>query len=143
MAKTRVAPKKTISVAKLELQAALLAILAPSKAACSSNLATKVLAKELTIPIRRRKFWTNSSCVWNWLRTTASHYKPFVSHRIGEIQTLTESGEWRFVPGTQNPADWGTRSTLTGDQARLDRRSKILQTHQAYCLIIYRWILHP
>ena len=104
MAKTRVAPKKTISVAKLELQAALL----------GARMA-KVLVKELIIPIRRRRFWTDSSCVRNWLRTTASYYKPFVSHRIGEIQTLTESGEWRFVPGTQNPADWATRSTLTGD----------------------------
>ena len=104
MAKTRVAPKKTISVAKFELQAALL----------GARMA-KVLVKELTIPIRRRRFWTDSSCVRNWLRTTALHYKPFVSHRIGEIQTLTESGEWRFVPGTQYPADWVTRSTLTGD----------------------------
>ena len=33
----------------------------------------------------------------------------------GEIQTLKESGEWRFVPGTQNPADWATGSTLSGD----------------------------
>ena len=104
MAKTRVAPKKTISVAKLELQAALL----------GARMA-KILVKELTIPIRRRRFWTDSSCVRNWLRTTASYYKPFVSHRIGLIQTLTESGDWRFVPGTQNPANWATRSTLTGD----------------------------
>ena len=104
MAKTRVAPKKTISVAKLELQAALL----------GARMA-KMLVKELTTSIRRRRFWTDSSCVRNWLRTTASHYKPFVSHRIGEMQTFTESGEWRFVPGTQNPADWATRSTLTAD----------------------------
>ena len=61
--------------------------------ASEEAFAGKVLVKELTIPIRRRRFWTDSSCVRNWLRTTASHYNPFVSHRIGEIQTLTESGE--------------------------------------------------
>ena len=75
---------------------------------------TKVLVKELTIPIRTI-FWTDSSCVRKWLRTTASHYKPYVSHRIGEIQTLTESGERKFVPGTQNPEDWANRSSFTGD----------------------------
>jgi hypothetical protein len=25
--------------------------------------------------------------------------EPFVSHRIGDIQLLTESKEWRFLPG--------------------------------------------
>lgn len=35
-----------------------------------------------------------------------------MSHRIGEIQTLTEAAEWRFVPGRQNPADGATRSEI-------------------------------
>ena len=51
MAKTRVAAKKTISVAKLELQAALL----------GARIA-KTLGEELTILIQRRRLWTNSSC---------------------------------------------------------------------------------
>ena len=53
-AKTRVAPKKTISVAKMELQAAL--------------LGTRVLAtvqKDLSIEIKRRIYWTDSGCVRN------------------------------------------------------------------------------
>ena len=54
MAKTRVAPKKTISVAKLELQAALL-----------GSRKAKTLGEELTIMINRRKLWTDSSCVRN------------------------------------------------------------------------------
>ena len=63
MAKTRVAPKKTISVAKLELQATLL----------GARIA-QTLGEELSLPIKRRRLWTDSSCVRNWLRTTASYY---------------------------------------------------------------------
>ncbi len=38
-----------------------------------------------------------------------------MSNRIGEIQTLTEAAEWRFVPGRLNPADAATRSAF-GDE---------------------------
>lgn len=36
----------------------------------------------------------------------------FVSHRVGEIQTLTEPEEWRFIPGRLNPADEAMRSSI-------------------------------
>jgi hypothetical protein len=36
----------------------------------------------------------------------------YVSHRIGEIQTLTEADEWQFVSGKLNPADEAPRSQL-------------------------------
>ena len=96
--------KKTISVAKLELQAALL-----------GAWIAQTLGEELSLTIRRRRRWTDSSCARNWLRTTASYYKPFVSYRFGEVQTLKQASEWWFVPGKQNPADWATRSTLTSE----------------------------
>ena len=37
------------------------------------------------------------------MRATAALYQPSVSHRIGEIQTITTAQEWRFVPGPLNP----------------------------------------
>ncbi len=51
----------------------------------------------------------------NWIRAAASDYQVFVSNRVGELQTITEADEWRFVPGRLNPADAATRSTLDGD----------------------------
>ena len=104
MAKTKVAPKKTISVAKLELQSAL----------PGARLAEYV-EEGLTRTINKRYFWTDSACVRNWVRSPAAYYKPFINHRIGEIQTLTESAEWRFVPGKLNVSDLATRSGLEGD----------------------------
>ncbi len=39
----------------------------------------------------------------------------FVSNRVGELETITEAEELRFVPGRLNPANAATRSTLDGD----------------------------
>jgi hypothetical protein len=75
-ASSKLAPKKTISVPKLELNAALL----------SSRVAAAI-QNCITHPIRQKFFWTDSSTVRNWIRATASFYQVFVSNRIGEIQT--------------------------------------------------------
>ncbi|XP_032784829.2 uncharacterized protein LOC116922564 [Daphnia magna] len=100
-ASSKLAPKKTLSVPKLELNAALL----------SSRVAAAIQSC-LNYPIQQWFFWTDSSTVRNWIRATPSFYQVFVSNRIGEIQTLTETEEWRFVPGRLNPADAATRSRI-------------------------------
>ncbi|KFD60963.1 hypothetical protein M514_26861 [Trichuris suis] len=69
MAKSKLAPLKAVSVARLELQAALL----------GARLAAYV-GRGLTKQIGRRRFWTDSSCVRNWIRSPAAYYKPYVSH---------------------------------------------------------------
>ena len=43
---------------------------------------------------------------------TAAYYQIFVSNRIGEIQTITQPEDWRFIPGKLNPADLATRSSM-------------------------------
>ena len=98
---TKLAPLKTLSVPRLELNAALL----------GARMA-RMVQTELTRKVTSRYFWTDSSTVRNWIRATATLYQTFVNHRIGEIQTLTETQEWRFVPGKLNPADAATRSQL-------------------------------
>ncbi|XP_059083353.1 uncharacterized protein LOC131880688 [Tigriopus californicus] len=96
--KTRVAPKKPLTIPKLELQAAVLA----------ARLAD-YLGRVLRIKLDGRFFWTDSRVVHCWIRSVAQTYKPFVALRIGEIQGLTLEREWRHVPGKLNPADLGTR----------------------------------
>ena len=91
IAKTKIGPKKVLSIPKMELQGALM----------GARLAEYVKSA-VTRPITQRKFWTDSSCVRGWIRSTAAYYKVFVSHRLGEIQTLTNANEWRFVPGRSN-----------------------------------------
>ncbi|XP_045030399.1 uncharacterized protein LOC123472602 [Daphnia magna] len=97
----KLAPLKTVSVCKLELNAALM----------GARLAHFVQGA-LRRRCDARFFWTDSSTVRSWVCGTSSHSQMYVSHRIGEIQTLTEPGEWWFVPGRYNPADAATRSQL-------------------------------
>ncbi|XP_032782640.2 uncharacterized protein LOC116920627 [Daphnia magna] len=103
-AATKLAPLKTVSVCKLELTAALL----------GARLA-RFVGESMTRKVNIRKFWTDSSTVRNCVRAVSAQYQVYVSHRIGEIQTLTAAHEWRFVPGRLNPADAATRSQLEAE----------------------------
>jgi hypothetical protein len=103
-AATKLPPLKTVSGCKLELNVALL----------GTRLA-RFVGDSLTRKIDSRFFWTDSSTVRNWVRAVSAQYQVYVSHRIGEIQTLTEADEWRFVPEKFNPADAATRSQLEAE----------------------------
>ena len=93
---TRLAPLKTVSVCKLELNAALV----------GSRLANFVQTA-LRRRCDARYFWTDSSTVRNWVRAVSARYQVYVSHRIGEIQTLRN-----LMTGKLNLADAATRSQL-------------------------------
>jgi len=74
MAKTKLFPRKTISLAKAELNAALLG-------ARLSNYVKEAINRKIDHLYQ----WTDSSCVRNWIRAPARNYMTFVAHRIGEI----------------------------------------------------------
>ncbi|XP_046450173.1 uncharacterized protein LOC124198385 [Daphnia pulex] len=78
-AATKLAPLKTVSVCKLELTAALLGV-----------RLTRFVKQALTRKMDAHFYWTDSSTVRNWVRATSAQYQVYVSHRIGEIQTLTQ-----------------------------------------------------
>lgn len=65
----------------------------------------KVIQTELTIPIHKVTFWSDSTTVLYWLTLESCRYKVFVGTRAAEIQTLTDMAEWRYVESVNNPAD--------------------------------------
>ncbi|GBP87038.1 hypothetical protein EVAR_65513_1 [Eumeta japonica] len=79
MAKARVAPLKITSVPRLELQAAVMGV----RLACCTEEGHDVKPDQ-------RVFWTDSRTVLTWIKTGARAYKPFVAHRLAEIEEETK-----------------------------------------------------
>lgn len=103
MARSRVAPKKQLSVPRLELCAAL-----------SGAQLAKTLNSELTLNIRQTVMWSDSTTVLHWIKSESCNYKVFVGTRIAEIQDLVGCENWNYVDSDNNPADDITRGkTLT------------------------------
>lgn len=97
-AKTRVAPKKPLSIPKLELQAAVL----------SARLSTVVI-KEHDYRIDSTYLWTDSSTVFQWIRGESKRHPAIIANRVGEILDTAEPSQWNHCPCALNPGDDGSR----------------------------------
>lgn len=75
IARSRVAPKRSHSMPRLELCAAL----------TGAQLA-QVLQRELTINFDRLILWSDSTTVLTWLKSESCRFKVFVGTRVAEIQ---------------------------------------------------------
>ena len=100
--KARVAPMKTLTVPKLELQAALLA----------ARLREEI-CKALTVPVQNTFMWTDSTTVLQWLNSLDKQ-PIFVANRVSEILEGTSVDQWHNVASHANPADAGTRGMSSG-----------------------------
>ncbi|XP_068742081.1 uncharacterized protein [Montipora capricornis] len=93
-AKSRVAPLKQLTIPRLELQAAVLA----------SRLAKSIL-DESRIQFESVKFLTDSTITLAWIQCASRSFKPFVSSRVGEIQSKSDPSQWKHIPSEENVAD--------------------------------------
>uniref|UniRef100_A0A1I7SYW5 Integrase catalytic domain-containing protein n=1 Tax=Caenorhabditis tropicalis TaxID=1561998 RepID=A0A1I7SYW5_9PELO len=87
---------------------------------CASNLAVTIV-KELRIPIKRVRLFTDSSCALYWVLTTAQK-RVWVANRVDKIvsnqdflKKLGIETSIHHVPSNQNPADLATRGISTTD----------------------------
>ncbi|GFY63215.1 DUF1758 domain-containing protein [Trichonephila inaurata madagascariensis] len=91
--KSRVAPMKSLKLPRLEQIAALLsARLAKHVSSC--------LKFDANI-----YYWTDSLISYYWIRGDSSAFKPYVKNRAQEIQSLSDSIQWRHCLGKDNPAE--------------------------------------
>ena len=94
-AKTRLAPKNA-TIPRLELLGCLI----------GARLASSIIASvDQQWPVT---LWSDSTTALTWIRRHDS-WGVFVNNRVQEIRRLTKVTDWRFVPGSTNPADLPSR----------------------------------
>jgi hypothetical protein len=68
----------------------------------------------LRLEIEGVRFFTDSSAVLGMINKDSGTFLEFVGTRVSEIRTKSRvDTEWFWIPGELNPADMGTRPTMT------------------------------
>ena len=104
MARNRVAPLKQLSIPRLELQAAVLAV-----------RLYNLVKQELTVTVKDTIFWSDSKTVFQYISNESRRFHTFVANRVSEIHDAADPKQWRHVPGLLNPADDCTRGLRAAD----------------------------
>ena len=97
--KCRVAPMRHLSIPRLELQAAVMAVRLKEQ-----------IVKEHETKIHSCNFWSDSTTVLQWIHSSHRKQQVFVANRVAEILDTTNVSQWRHVSDINNPADIGTRA---------------------------------
>lgn len=93
-AKSKVASMGKLTIPRLELNGArLLARL------------LKETTDALGLAPHKTFLWSDSTIVLHWIRTSPHLLQVYASHRVAEIQKLTNTSDWRHVRSQNNPAD--------------------------------------
>ena len=109
MAKCRLAPLKKITIPRMELTAAKLAI------------SVKVtLLQELDMKIDACIFWTDSTAVLRYINNSSKRFQRFVANRLEFIHEHSSPHQWKYVSSQMNPADHASRGCKISEFVRLD-----------------------
>ena len=111
LGKSRVAPLKLMTIPRMELAAAVVAV----------NI-DKMIKKELQLALLDSTFWTDSTTVLKYIANDTLRFKTFVANRISTIRDTTKLSQWRYINTVDNPADCASRG-LTANK---------LMSHQSW-----------
>lgn len=98
MAKARVAPSKPVTIPRLELTAAVVAVRVGA-----------FLDKELDYKSMRQFYWTDSRVVLGYVANEARRFHIYVANRVQHIREYTSVDQWNYIETGSNPADLASR----------------------------------
>ncbi|XP_067949423.1 uncharacterized protein [Watersipora subatra] len=96
--KARVTPVKSITIPRLELQAAHGAV-----------TLTQNVINELHLLNAQTYYYTDSEAVLGYITNTEARFPTFVANRVERIRDHSKSEQWFHVPTDINPADHASR----------------------------------
>ena len=98
--KSRLVPRKTLSIPKLET--------------CSMVLGTQ-MTQTVQITVNQNGFtteiyaWNDSTVALAWINPAPSRFATLIANRVTRVQHITQPEKWKNVPTEENPADRTTR----------------------------------
>ena len=108
MGKSRVSPSKPVTIPRLELTAATLAVKQDVQ-----------IREELDIKVDSVVFWTDSTCVLQYINSEAGRFQTFVANRIATIHETSSPSQWRYVSSELNPADHASRGLNSDEDEKI------------------------
>jgi len=110
MAKSRLAPVKTVTLPRLELMSATLAV-----------KVDQLMQRELDIPLAKSVFWTDSTNMLQYISNEHKRFHTFVANRLAAIRDYSSPEQLRHVSSQENVADEVSRG-LTADELIRNQR---------------------
>ena len=98
IAKSKVAPLKTVDIVRIELCGAVL----------GARL-RKTVQDQMSVQFQKVIHLTDSEIVHAMINRQSYGFNTFVANRVGEIHRNSQAHEWAWIPGTTNIADMTTR----------------------------------
>ncbi len=96
--KARVAPQPVLTIPRLELCAAVLAV----------NI-METITTEIAVKFDEINFYTDSRVVFGYIYNEKHRFQVYVSNCVQRIRKSTNPGQWHYVSTEHNPTDVATR----------------------------------